>query len=220
MIRVLVVEDDFRVARLHADLVGRVQGMRAVAVAHTAAEALAAAERDRPDLVLLDEYLPDERGSALIRRLEAAVIVVSADDDALAVRRAVAAGAVNVVLKPFGPGVLVARLRAFARFWEALGAGGQVDQEATDRALSMLREGDTPAGALPKGRSAVTADAIRGVLRDAPDPLTALDVAEAVGVSRATAQRYLSDLAASGRVDLSLRYGATGRPEHRYAWRG
>jgi two-component system CitB family response regulator len=84
----------------------------------------------------------------------------------------------------------------------------------------MLREGDTPAGALPKGRSAVTADAIRGVLRDAPDPLTALDVAEAVGVSRATAQRYLSDLAASGRVDLSLRYGATGRPEHRYAWRG
>jgi response regulator of citrate/malate metabolism len=33
------------------------------------------------------------------------------------------------------------------------------------------------------------------------------------------AQRYLADLAAAGRVDVTLRYGSAGRPEHRYAWR-
>ena len=71
---------------------------------------------------------------------------------------------------------------------------------------------------MPKGRSAVTADAIADVLRSAREALTAVDVAEATGVSRATAQRYLSDLSRAGRVELSLRYGATGRPEHRYAW--
>jgi response regulator of citrate/malate metabolism len=38
-------------------------------------------------------------------------------------------------------------------------------------------------------------------------------------VSRATAARYLADLVDAGRVRMSLRYGSTGRPEHRYAWR-
>jgi two-component system CitB family response regulator len=72
---------------------------------------------------------------------------------------------------------------------------------------------------MPKGRSAVTADAIRDALRQAGDPLTAQEVAESTGVSRATAQRYLADLVSAGRVDLALRYGSTGRPEHRYRWR-
>jgi two-component system CitB family response regulator len=219
VVRVLVVEDDFRVARLHADLVGAVEGMVVVGVAHTGADARALAQAELPDLVLLDEYLPDERGSVLAGDLGCAVIVVSADDDASAVRRAVAAGAVNVVLKPFAPAVLTARLEAFTRFWRSLGTGA-VDQRAVDRAYAALRQGDAPAVALPKGRSVVTAEAIRDTLRAADDALTAVEVAEAIGVSRATAQRYLSDLTTGGRVELSLRYGSTGRPEHRYTWRG
>jgi two-component system CitB family response regulator len=218
VIRVLVVEDDFRVARLHADIVAAIDGMDVVGVAHTAADAIALAESERPDLVLLDEYLPDERGSTLLGRLEAAVIVISAETDAEMIRTAVSRGAVNVVLKPFPPGVLAQRLAAFARFWDALGSG-QADQRSVDRALAILREGDSPAGAMPKGRSAVTADAVRDALLAADDALTAQDVAEATGVSRATAQRYLADLVAAGRVELGLRYGSTGRPEHRYTWR-
>jgi two-component system CitB family response regulator len=219
MIRVLVVEDDFRVARLHADLVDGVDGMEVAAVAHTAADALALAESEHPDLVLLDEYLPDERGSALVGRLDAAIMLITAETDVAVLRRAMARGAVNVVLKPFGPGVLTQRLAAFVRFWHSL-ESGQADQRSVDRALAVLREGDSPAGAMPKGRSAVTADAIRDALQGADDALTAQDVAEATGVSRATAQRYLADLVAAGRVDLGLRYGSTGRPEHRYTWRG
>ncbi|MGY2875344.1 response regulator of citrate/malate metabolism [Marmoricola sp. URHA0025 HA25] len=219
MIRVLVVEDDFRVARLHADLVAGVEGMEVLGVAHTAADALAIAAAEHPDLVLLDEYLPDERGTSLIGRLDAAVMLISAETDAGVIRRAVARGAVNVVLKPFGPAVLVGRLAAFRRFWATL-ESGQADQRAVDRALAVLREGDSPAGAMPKGRSAVTAEAVRDALQAADDALTAQQVADATGVSRATAQRYLADLVSAGRVDLRLRYGSTGRPEHRYTWRG
>jgi len=218
VIRVLVVEDDFRVARLHADLAAAVPGMEVVGVVHTAADALARAEAERPDLVLVDEYLPDERGTSLIGRIDAAVILISAETDAAVIRRAIARGAVNVVLKPFAPGVLQQRLLAFGRFWDSLGSG-QTDQRGVDRSLAVLREGDSPAGAMPKGRSAVTADAVREALQRAVDALTAQDVAEATGVSRATAQRYLADLVAAGRVELGLRYGTTGRPEHRYTWR-
>jgi response regulator of citrate/malate metabolism len=38
------------------------------------------------------------------------------------------------------------------------------------------------------------------------------------GMSRATAQRYLSHLHEVGRVEIRLRYGSGGRPEHRYRW--
>lgn len=217
-IKVLVVDDDFRVARLHAEIAARVPGLEVVGVVHTGADALAAAAEHRPDLVILDEYLPDERGSSLIRRLDAAVLMVTAADDLAVVRRALTAGALNVVLKPFKPPVLAARLAGFVKFWAALEGGGPVEQRALDSALALLHEGDDPASSLPKGRSPVTADAIREALVAAAEPLTAAEVAEVTGVSRATAQRYLSDLARSGRVELSLRYGTTGRPEHRYAW--
>jgi two-component system CitB family response regulator len=50
--------------------------------------------------------------------------------------------------------------------------------------------------------------------------MTAIEIADATGVSRATAQRYLADLAHGGKLELSLRYGTTGRPEHLYRWRG
>lgn len=220
MIRVLIVDDDFRVARLHASYVDQVDGFETAGLAHTAADALRLAGELKPDLVLLDEYLPDSNGSSIIARLGTAVIVISAAEGSEAVRTAIASGAVNYILKPFTPSVLVDRLLAFARFSTMLGNDVQLDQTSVDKALQALRAGDSPTAVYRKGRSAVTAESIDEVLRDAADALTAIEVAEATGVSRGTAQRYLADLARDGHVELTLRYGATGRPEHRYEWRG
>ncbi|MFI5061867.1 MAG: helix-turn-helix domain-containing protein, partial [Actinomycetales bacterium] len=47
--------------------------------------------------------------------------------------------------------------------------------------------------------------------------LSATDVATAVGISRATAQRCLTQLEQSDALKLELRYGSAGRPEHRYS---
>ena len=220
MIQVLIVDDDFRVAQVHSSYVARCPGFEVVGLAHTGADAVRLAGELEPDLVLLDEYLPDGPGSALIGSLGAAVIVVSAADDAGSVRRALAAGALNYLVKPFPPAQLTERLAAFARFWTLFGSDRQLDQATVDRAMAVLHEGDSPAASLPKGRSMFTAEAVREALQAAGDAMTAAEIADAVGVSRATAQRYLADLARAGRVELTLRYGATGRPEHRYAWRG
>ena len=92
MIRVMVVDDDFRVARVQASYVARVPDFEVVGTAHSAAEAVRLAAELRPDLVLLDEYLPDATGSSVIGRLDAAVIVISAADDAASVQRALARG--------------------------------------------------------------------------------------------------------------------------------
>ena len=99
-------------------------------------------------------------------------------------------------------------------------AAGEAGQEQVDRIFGALRTGAAAPAALPKGHSAPTADLIRRVLRAAPHPLSAHEVAERAGLSRSTAQRYLKHLEQAGRLRLTLKYGDTGRPEHRYAWAG
>lgn len=68
-LRVLVVDDNEAAASLLSTLL--THGNHQVAVAHTGHEALAAAERSRPDAVLLDIGLPDIDGYEVARRLRA-----------------------------------------------------------------------------------------------------------------------------------------------------
>ena len=82
----------------------------------------------------------------------------------------------------------------------------------------MLRAPDQLAGV--KGRSVHTLEAVEQLLTEAAGDLSAAEVAERTGMSRATAQRYLSHLHEVGRVDIRLRYGSGGRPEHGYRWSG
>jgi two-component system CitB family response regulator len=66
----------------------------------------------------------------------------------------------------------------------------------------------------------VTARLVADCLRDATEPVTAAEVAGRLGIARATAQRYLASLADEGRATMAMKYGSTGRPEHRYSWAG
>ena len=213
MIRTLVVDDDYRVAELHARYVGEVRGFEVVATARTAAEAVAAAERLEPDLVLLDQYLPDEPGTSVLPRLGADVIMVTAAGDAPQVRQALGSGALGYLIKPFEPDALAERLRSYARYRSQLGGQRTLHQEQVDRAVRALHGADR-GGA----KSSPTGDLVLGAVREASGPLTASEVAERLGTSRTTAQRYLADLSARGQVSVRLRYGATGRPEHLYEW--
>jgi response regulator of citrate/malate metabolism len=228
MIDVLVVDDDFRVAEINAAYVARIPGFRVAARAHTAAQALATLERMHIDLVLLDHYLPDETGLTLVRRMRqlghtADVIMVTAARDVATVQAAMRYGALQYLVKPFSFGGLRAKLDAYAalrRTLDGVGGGrGEAGQEQVDRIFSALRTAEaSPTAGLPKGHSAPTADLIRRVLNEADHPLSAHEVAERAGISRSTAQRYLKYLERAGRISLTLKYGDTGRPEHRYAW--
>ena len=226
-ITVLVVDDDYHVARVHAGFVGRIPGFRVVGEAHSAAEALAETARLHPELVLMDIYLPDGDGLEVTRSLLAradapAVIVVSAARDAASLRTAVQLGAVHYLVKPFGFGDLAERLNAFR---EAHAQWGRMPDEATqadvNRIFGLLRGGaSTPAPvSVDSSRLAPTLRLVYEVVA-ATGPVSAVEVATAVGISRATAQRCLAQLEQSGLVRLDLRYGATGRPEHRYSVRG
>jgi len=211
---VLVVDDDFHVARLHCRIVDQLDGFRALPPVGTAADAVRAAASGHPDLVLLDGYLPDRNGLDLLAELPVDTIVVSAAADGASVRRALRAGALGYLVKPFAPQLLQDRLGAYARFRNVLDDGSTVDQETIERALRILHSGD--ATTTTRSRSA-TETAVLDAVTDAAGEPSAAEIAVSVGISRATAQRYLAALASRGLVTTQLRYGTTGRPEHRYS---
>lgn len=224
-IRTLVVDDDFRVGGIHAAYVAKVEGFSVVGRAASAEEALRAVSELRPDLLLLDVYLPDGSGLDVLRRLTGEAggprpdaIVITAARDVGTVRTAMQLGAVGYLVKPFGFAALAEKLTAYRELrqrMDALDPTAEHDQADVDALFSAARPSALPAQPA-KGHSAPTLALVREALRAAGRGLSAQEVADATGVSRATAQRYLSYLAREGLVRLELRYGSTGRPEHRY----
>ncbi|MGW5424483.1 response regulator [Streptomyces sp. NPDC003943] len=225
MIRTLVVDDDFRVGQIHSSYVRRVEGFEVVGQAATVAEALAAVRTLHPDLLLLDVFLPDGSGLDILRQLSQNPVVsrpdalmITADHDISSVRAAMKLGAVGYLVKPFGSADLTERLGAYRGLHDRVAALGQAtaaDQSDVDALFSAARPPAVPRSP-SKGHSAPTLTAIHRALRTAGTALSSAETAEQIGVSRATAQRYLSYLVKEGTVLLELRYGSTGRPEHRY----
>lgn len=215
--RVVVVDDDFHVARLHTRIVESVEGFGVVATAGTAAQAAAVIDAEDPDLVLADIYLPDGSGLDVIARRDVDAIVLSAAVATAAVRKALQRGAFGYLIKPFADDDLTELLRAYGRYRNLVDSQAELDQEAVDRARRVLHGAGGRDGA---ARRSPTETAVLGALAEAGAALSAPMVADRVGVSRATAQRYLSALAHQGHLVVELRYGSTGRPEHRYRTAG
>jgi two-component system, CitB family, response regulator len=211
-LKVLVVDDDFRVASMHAGYVDAVAGFAALPPVHDARTVAKVAADSRPDLVLLDLYLPHVSGLDLLTVLDVDAFVLSASGEGDAVRTAFRRGALSYLVKPFGEKALAERLRAYARYRRLLSAG-TLDQAGIDRARRVLL---VEADQAPATAAATTEQSVLEAVNDSAEDLTVVEVAELVGVSRATAQRYLSHLAQSGQIQLGLRYGVRGRPEHRY----
>jgi response regulator of citrate/malate metabolism len=84
-----------------------------------------------------------------------------------------------------------------------------------DAALDALRPRIAPTQS-PTAVTSPTKDLVLEALRASGQPMSSAEVSAEIGVSRATAQRYLSTLANAGEVKIQLRYGTTGRPEQEF----
>ncbi|GAD35352.1 putative response regulator [Microbacterium sp. TS-1] len=241
-IRVLVVDDDRGARALHAGFVSDTPGFVVVATAGTGEAAL---ERSRSgvDLMLLDMRLPGISGIEVLHRLRTLgddgpdVLVISSSQDQTTVRQALAARVVGYLVKPFTQAALSERLERYAADRErrlvtddrdALLAQGEIDRLLSTGTIrttppassgSHRQAGRMPGGgdhdALPKGLAAPTLAQVIAAL-DPVIALTGAEVATACGISRATANRYLTHLVETGVIHLSHRYGKRGRPQVLY----
>ena len=116
-LKVLVVEDDHEIRGLLVSVLA-VEGFE-VRSAVTVREAQALLQHDSPDLVILDLGLPDGDGADLLQRTRGMalppVVVVSARHDEAQKIALLDAGADDYLVKPFGVGELLARVRVALR---------------------------------------------------------------------------------------------------------
>jgi response regulator of citrate/malate metabolism len=217
MIKVLIVDDDFMVAKVHAGFIQRTPGFAVVGVAHTGAQAVTETERLQPDLVLLDIHLPDINGLDLMHELrevapELDVLVISAAREVDTVRKALRGGIVHYLIKPFSQSDLQERLEHYRHAYHGLDSSKDVAEQSDVNRVFGLDRTDRP---LPKGCSVETLKLVEAALQEADGDLSAAEVAVQLGTSRVSARRYLEYLHDEGVLEVRLKYGA-GRPERRY----
>ncbi|MET3368115.1 UNVERIFIED_CONTAM: response regulator of citrate/malate metabolism [Jeotgalibacillus campisalis] len=221
MIQVLIVDDDFMVAKVHAGFIQRTPGFGVVGVAHTGAQALVETERLQPDLVLLDIHLPDINGLELMHQLrdvapDLDVLVISAAREVETVRKALRGGIVHYLIKPFSQADLQERLEHYRSAYQGLDASKvEAEQSDVNRVFGLGVSERT----LPKGCSVETLELVESALKTAPGDLSAAELAEQLGTSRVSARRYLEYLHDEGALEVRLKYGV-GRPERRYLLKG
>jgi two-component system KDP operon response regulator KdpE len=155
-IRILVVDDEPAILATMAPLL-RSQGYEVV-TALSGRAAIEAAERDHPDLVVLDLGLPDIEGVEVCRTIrrdqEVPIIVLSARGAERDKVAALDAGADDYVTKPFGTEELLARIRAALRRTEPSSAAAAstivVGNLTIDRERRRVVRGDVEIRLTPK----------------------------------------------------------------------
>ncbi|MEY2862311.1 MAG: hypothetical protein RLY58_18 [Pseudomonadota bacterium] len=114
---IMVVEDEAELAELVKDYL--VQAGHEVTVYGHGAEALAAAKRQAPDLMVLDLMLPGMDGLVVCREVRQfsrlPIIMVTARSEEVDRLLGLEIGADDYLCKPFSPRELVARIRAILR---------------------------------------------------------------------------------------------------------
>ncbi|MGY3943465.1 response regulator [Aeromonas tecta] len=218
MIKILIVEDDPAIAEIHRRFVQRLDGFDVLGVALTLFDAREQIDILKPDLVLLDVWLPDGEGFSLLRELRQAgacldVILLTAAREASALQEAMRLGVVDFILKPVVFERLRDTLEKYRQSSAALAALADIDQQAVDALLGSPLQQVAAAG-LPKGIDGLTLQRVLAALTG--EGASAEEIGSRVGVSRTTARRYLEFLVGQQLASPELEYGTVGRPERRY----
>ena len=189
-LRLLVVDDHEVVREGLVALLSRREEFQVVAQAGTVAEALNAARRFEPDLVVMDMRLPDGSGIEACREIRAElpttrVVMLTSYPDEEAVLSAILAGASGYLLKQVRGRDLVSAL-------EAVGRGDSLlDPAVTERVLERVRR--VANGNERDELSDLTAQE-RKILLLVADGKTNKEIASDVFLSDKTVKNYVSSI--------------------------
>jgi DNA-binding NarL/FixJ family response regulator len=198
-LRLLLVDDHEVVRQGLRALMERRPAFQVVAEAGTVAEAIAAAHRFQPDLVLMDVRLPDGSGVEACRairedRPETRVVMLTSYPDEEAVLAAILAGASGYLLKEIRGRDLIAAL-------EAVGRGDSLlDPAVTERVLERVRR--LAAGDAHDELAELTSQE-RKILMLVAEGKTNREIAAEVFLSDKTVKNYVSSILS--KLDLQRR---------------
>ena len=216
--KILIAEDDFRVAEIHQEFVSKLKGMDVVAKAKTASETITLLKKHTIDVLLLDVYLPDQKGSDIlpvIRKIQPnlTVIVITASTERTIFRTSTHFGVVDFLIKP----ITFERFKLAVKKAESrrgfLEAGNQLTQKEADQFFQYPFKSEQ---VFPKGIDPITLEKVKDLLKTTIQGITADEMGELLGASRTTSRRYLEYLITIEEARAELEYGVVGRPERLY----
>ena len=218
---VLIVEDEPQLATLHAEFLEKNFNLRVVAYAATLAEARAKVNAHQPRLILLDNFLPDGQGLALmeeaaVKKPGCSVIFITAASDMNTCSQAIRNGAFDYIIKPVSYKRLRNSLERFMQFVQTQRTFKVIDQSSVD-ALYNLQSKQFSNEPSAKGIETITLELVQALFIEQPEVAHAVeDVVAHAGISKTTARRYLEYCVATQFVHVEMLYGNIGHPRRLY----
>jgi response regulator of citrate/malate metabolism len=221
LLRVLVVDDDFMIAKLHGKFIASQKGYQLVGTAHSFEEAQAMMDLVEPDLLLLDVYLPDQSGIELLKTIRMQnrrcdVILITAAKELEIVEDGFRFGVIDYLIKPFNLNQLQTALLKYVKFKTRLSSSSQLDQGTVDDLKKLRISESTFLPNNQKGIDLRTLEKIKKCITYSPEPLSADQIAKLAGVSLSTTRTYLSYLVEEQELIEEQQYGTVGRPLRLY----
>ena len=222
-LRVLIIDDDIRIAEIHRRYVEKTQGFEVVGIANNLEDAQSQLDVLEPDLLLLDIFFPEGNGLEFLKKArmhnkQVDVIPITAAKEVHLFNEALHGGVFDYILKPVVFTRFQATLERYKQTKNQLSNIDQLNQSEVDMALQTVRSGDLREfQELPKGIDRLTLEKVQHVFSSLQGSgLTSEEVASQIGASRTTVRRYLEYLVSQIILDVDVSYGGVGRPERRY----
>ncbi|TCZ74715.1 response regulator [Paenibacillus albiflavus] len=217
-LRALVVDDDFMIAKVHAGYIEMQDGYELAGIAGNYAQTMELARNLKPDLLVLDVYLPDRSGIDVLRSLRSEkiscdVILITAAKEIGIIEESFQLGIFDYLIKPFDLDLLKDTLEKYKQFKLHLLSPAKPDQQFVE-GLKKFRSAKPSINQHPqKGIDLRTLERIKLTMRHNEKPCSAEQIAHLSGVSRSTARAYLEYLIEQGIASENLQYGTVGRPQ-------
>lgn len=222
MLKVLIAEDDPRIALLHQNMVQKVPGFEVVSIANTIAELQEYITFMAPDLLLLDVYFPDGNGIDFLgwmrnNAVTTDVILITAAKEMASLEKSLRYGVFDYLIKPIMFYRFSASLEKYRAYKENVITQEELCQSKVDEFFNKTSQTGKPLHVgLPKGVDGITLEKILSVLHHHENYFSASEIADRLGINRTTARRYLEYLVSSSKVEVDSLYGSVGRPERKY----
>ncbi|NLI92445.1 MAG: response regulator [Peptococcaceae bacterium] len=218
--KVYIVEDDPMVAYINKKYIEKLPDFCVVGSSSEETDALERIKELRPDLVLLDIYLPEGNGVDLLKQiryfeLPSDVICVTAASDSATINKIFRLGAIDYILKPFDDIRLERALKSYLKIRNLISKTAKLSQDDLDQ-LNLFAEKEKTLPSLPKGLHLITLEQILTFLLKHDNYLTCQQIASALSMSRITVWRYLEYLLHEEKITVDLEYGTVGRPTKQY----
>lgn len=141
MIEVMIIEDDPMVREINSKFLKRIDGFHLYKAVGNLTEAKKFVVAKKPDLILLDVFLPKENGIDFLKWLRSEeididVVLITADKTIERVQEAFRYGAVDYLIKPFNFNRFKDSLAQFKERYHEFKKGDEIEQGTLDKLIS------------------------------------------------------------------------------------